>query len=110
MTYCIRTITCTYSTCGHTLSEIIPRRHSRHDRRVVSSMCAVRSRCASLLGIELVILGTLWDSIVTRRVWRGHMSRRMGHCGREKEDGRRAEGGSASRDSFHGATDGAVPV
>ena len=36
------------------------------------------------------------------------MSRWMGHCGREKGDGRRAEGGSASRDSFHGATDGAL--
>ncbi len=51
----------------------------------VGSMRAVRSRCASLLGIE-GILGTLRDSIVVRRVWGGYTPRWMGHDGDEKRD------------------------
>ncbi|KAH9080502.1 hypothetical protein EDB83DRAFT_987651 [Lactarius deliciosus] len=51
----------------------------------VSRMCAVRSRCASLLSVELV-LRALGDGIVVRRVWRGHTPRWMGHDGYERRD------------------------
>lgn len=45
-------------------------------------MRAVRSRCASLVGVGLV-LRALGDSIVMRRVWGGHTPRWMGHDGCE---------------------------
>ena len=41
-------------------------------------MRAVRSRCASLVGVGLV-LRALGDSIVMRRVWGGYTPRWMGH-------------------------------
>jgi hypothetical protein len=47
--------------------------------------------CVFVVGVDLVVLGALRDSIVMRRVWGGHTPRWMGHDGCEERGmGRRA--------------------